>query len=219
MVYFTKTENLMCKSMWTLLVSSLLLLLQPLCLLKPLTSLSHLIMGIFAHSSSASWEKLEGHRATSFTTTFWVWILFLWNHSFVVLLECFRSLNCCIIHFRPSFPDWWQEIVVKNLLIGLIIHGSFDNMQLSRSRSRKADPILHIYTAFHCWEKVPFLICSVGFSPNMVVWLWPNNSILNSSVQRMDFQKAPGLLSGKVETGSFVFFLSRGFHLATLPWL
>ena len=185
----------MCKSMWTLLVTSFwLLLLQPLLspnVFQPLTSLSHLITGIFALSSLqnlASWERLKGQLvwinvfrsshniSIGLRSGLWlgqsrVRILFLWSHSFVVFPECFGSLSCCMIDFCPSFnSDWWQEIIVNNLLIDLRVHCSLDNMELSRSRSRKAAPDLHISTTMlQCWEEVLFLIHSVGFSPNMLV--------------------------------------------------
>ena len=79
--------------------------------------------------------------------------------------------------FSPQLqlPDWWQEILVKNLLTGLRIHGSLDNMESSRSRSRKAAPDLHMTHLSREWTS-----------------------------KRLWFIQ---VLSGKVETVSFVLFL------------
>ena len=62
----------------------------------------------------------------------------------------------------------------------------------------------------------------VVFSPNKTVLMVTKNSILYSSVQRMDFQKASGLSKcslAKLKWAVFFFLESRGFLLATLPWM
>lgn len=87
---------------------------------------------------------------------------------------------------------------------------------MESSRSRIADTDLNISTTmFNCWNEVLCLVSSVAFSSNMAV-LIVTRQLFDSSVQRMNFQKASGLSKcslAKFKWAALFFVESRGFFL------
>ena len=122
-----------------------------------------------------------------------------------------------------QLPDWWQEILIKNLLIGVRIHVSLVIWSRPGPEAEKPPqtftfppPCFTVGRRLFSWYAV------LAFLQTWRFWLWPNNSILDSSVQRMDFQKASGLSKcslAKLKRAALFFLESRGFFLATLPWM
>ena len=241
-VYFTKTEHLTCKSTWTLglvaccssfrshyfnQMSSVTtnqslasaygdfcpLLLAELSQLREVGGTSGMYQLLQVSPQHFNWIKvrtLTGPIQSTNPLSLKPFLCSFARMLWVIVLLCnpFSS--------QLQLPDWWQEILVKNLLMCQRIHGSLDNMESSRSRSRKATPDLHIsITMLHCWEEVIFFICSVGFSPNMVVLIVTKLFYSDLSVQRVNFQKC---LLVKLKPAALFFFESTGFLLATLPW-
>ena len=199
-------------------------------------------MQIFAHPSlqnSACWERLEGRLAcTNFFRSrhnisielrsgLWlgqsrVWILFLWSHSCVGLLECFGSLSCWIIHFHPSFSSltdgrrFWSRICwyAREFMVPWSRPGP--------EAEKQPQTFTFPPPCFTVGRRLFSSYVVLAFFQAWWFWLWPNNSILDLSVQRMDFQKASGLSKcslAKLKQAALLFFESRGFLLATLPWI
>lgn len=101
----------------------------------------------------------------------------------------------------------------QDFTIFLRIHDSLDYVELSRSWGWKASPDLNIPTTMlHCWEKVLLVVCSVDFSPNMAVLVVTKQFNFGLICPQNGLPKSfrfLQVLSGKVETGSFVLFCEQ----------
>ena len=99
------------------------------------TSLSHLDLGIFCHSSLqilSSSVRLDGERwwtaifrslqrcSIGFKSGLWLghsrtFTELFWNHSFVILAVCLGSLSCWKVNLRPILRSWtlWKRFLSR----------------------------------------------------------------------------------------------------------
>lgn len=184
----------MCKCMWTFLFRNLWnLLMQRLCNLTSFVSTdltAPSAVGDFWPLLLAEFSQLRHIRGTSgmngqiqFYRQRFYWIdirIWLSQSRLQILypsfLDSFAGMFRLMFLLQNPFsatlqlPDWWQVILIQNLLMGLRIHIYPDNIVLSSLRGRKTAPDVNISTIMlHCWNEDHYFVESVDIYLNMAL--------------------------------------------------